>query len=80
MLRPSVRWLETRQERFKTARTDDVKALMDYAIVTSWQAITKAIFPFAIDKDLLKLVRLFNGFKMIPGSRLLKAGDHRMCF
>ena len=75
-----MRWLESRQERFKTARTDDVKALLNYAIVTSWQAIMKAIFPFAINKDLLKLVRLFNGFKMIPGSRPLKAGDHQTCF
>jgi fatty acid synthase subunit alpha, fungi type len=63
------------QEKFKTARTDEVKAPMDYAIVTGWQAIMKAIFPSAIDGDLLKLVHLSNGFKMIPGSRPLKAGD-----
>ncbi len=44
------------QEKFKTARTDEVKAPMDYAIVTGWQAIVKAIFPSAIDGDLLKLV------------------------
>ncbi len=29
----------------------------------------------AIDGDLLKLVHLSNGFKIIPGSRPLKAGD-----
>ena len=48
---------------------------MDYAIATGWQAIMKAISPSAIDGDLLKLVHLSNGFKMIPGSRPLKAGE-----
>ena len=61
------------QERFKTV--DDVKAPMDYAIVTGWQAIMKAVFPSSIDGDLLKLVHLFNGFKMILGAGPLKAGD-----
>jgi acyl dehydratase len=63
------------QEKFKTVRTDEVKAPMDFAIVTGWQAIMKAIFPSAIDGDLLKLVHLSNGFRAIPGSRPLKAGD-----
>jgi acyl dehydratase len=63
------------QEEFKTVRTDEVMAPMDFAIVTGWQAIMKAIFPSAIDGDLLKLVHLSNGFKVIPGSRPLKAGD-----
>jgi len=63
------------QEKFKTARTDEVKAPMDFAIVTGWQAIMKAIFPSSIDGDLLKLVHLSNGFKVVPGSRPLKAGD-----
>ena len=35
----------------------------------------KAIFPSAIDGDLLKLVHLSNGFKIIPGSRPLNAGE-----
>ena len=55
------------QEKFKTVRTDEVKAPMDYAIVTGWQAIMKAIFPSAIDGDLLKLVHLSNGFKIFLG-------------
>jgi len=63
------------QEKFKTVRTDEVKAPMDFAIVTGWQAIMKAIFPSSIDGDLLKLVHLSNGFRVIPGSRPLKAGD-----
>ena len=63
------------QERFKTVRANDVKAPMDYAIVTGWQAIMKAVFPSSIDGDLLKLVHLSNGFKMIAGARPLKEGD-----
>ncbi len=46
---------------------------MDYAIITSWQAIMKVIFPSTIDGDLLKLVHLSNGLKMIPGSRPLES-------
>ena len=63
------------QEKFKTVRTDVVKAPMDFAIVTGWQAIMKAIFPSTIDGDLLRLVHLSNGFKAVPGSNPLKAGD-----
>ncbi|THH15787.1 hypothetical protein EW146_g4747 [Bondarzewia mesenterica] len=63
------------QEAFKTARTDEVKAPMDFAIVTGWQAIMKAIFPTTIDGDLLKLVHLSNGFKVVTGAKALKAGD-----
>jgi fatty acid synthase subunit alpha, fungi type len=62
-------------ESFKSTREDDVKAPMDFAIVTGWQAIMKSIFPEAIDGDLLKLVHLTNGFRTIPGTRPLQAGD-----
>ncbi|KAG2076495.1 hypothetical protein BDR04DRAFT_694370 [Suillus decipiens] len=62
-------------EAFKTARTEIVKAPMDFAIVTGWQAIMKAIFPVPIDGDLLKLVHLSNGFRLIPGAAPLIAGD-----
>ncbi|KAL0953237.1 hypothetical protein HGRIS_004490 [Hohenbuehelia grisea] len=62
-------------ESFKKARTADVKAPMDFAIVTGWQAIMKSIFPSAIDGDLLKLVHLSNGFRMVEGARPLQVGD-----
>jgi fatty acid synthase subunit beta len=48
---------------------------MDFAIVAGWKAITKPIFPRTIDGDLLKLVHLSNGFKMVPGAQPLKVGD-----
>ena len=35
----------------------------------------KAIFPAAIDGDLLKLVHLTNGFRLVKGASPLKAGD-----
>ncbi|TFK75163.1 fatty acid synthase [Pluteus cervinus] len=62
-------------EDFKRARVDSVSAPMDFAIVTGWKAIMKSIFPAAIDGDLLKLVHLSNGFRMVEGARPLQAGD-----
>ncbi|KAL4066936.1 hypothetical protein J3A83DRAFT_4165578 [Scleroderma citrinum] len=65
-------------EAYKLARTSVVKAPMDFAIVTGWQessAIMRAIFPPAIDGDLLKLVHLSNGFRLLPGAESLEAGD-----
>ncbi|KAI1394207.1 beta subunit of fatty acid synthase [Hypoxylon trugodes] len=50
-------------------------APMDFAIVVGWKAITKPIFPCKIDGDLLKLVHLSNGFRMLPGADPLKKGD-----
>ena len=50
-------------------------APMDFAIVVGWKSIIKAIFPKSIDGDLLKLVHLSNGFRMLPGARALKTGD-----
>ena len=62
-------------EAFKSTRTDEVQAPMDFAIVTGWQAIMKAIFPKEIDGDLLKLVHLSNGFRLLPDSRPIAVGD-----
>ncbi|SEI30838.1 YALIA101S01e08768g1_1 [Yarrowia lipolytica] len=52
-----------------------VFAPMDFAIVLGWKAIIKAIFPRAIDADILRLVHLSNGFKMMPGADPLQMGD-----
>ncbi|KAI6168120.1 hypothetical protein EDD17DRAFT_746406 [Pisolithus thermaeus] len=62
-------------EAYKLARANRVKAPMDFAIVTGWQAIMKAIFPPVIDGDLLKLVHLSNGFRLLPGAKPLEDGD-----
>jgi len=40
-----------------------------------FQAIMKSIFPAAIDGDLLKLVHLSNGFRMVDGAKPLQVGD-----
>ncbi|KAI9021639.1 fatty acid synthase [Phycomyces nitens] len=52
-----------------------IYAPMDFAIVVGWKAIIKAIFPKVIDGDLLKLVHLSNGFRLLEGSDLLQVGD-----
>ncbi|WVQ99903.1 hypothetical protein IAU59_007046 [Kwoniella sp. CBS 9459] len=62
-------------ESFKSARNDKISAPMDFAIVLGWQSIMKAIFPSHIDGDLLKLVHLSNGFRMVEGVAPIKAGD-----
>lgn len=62
-------------EAFVERPGKEVFAPMDFAIVVGWKAITKPIFPRAIDGDLLKLVHLSNGFRMIPGAEPLKKGD-----
>jgi fatty acid synthase subunit beta len=62
-------------EAFVDRPSKEVFAPMDFAIVAGWQAITKPIFPRTIDGDLLKLVHLSNGFKMVPGAQPLKVGD-----
>lgn len=43
--------------------------------MVSLQAIMKSIFPAAIDGDLLKLVHLSNGFRMVDGAKCLAVGD-----
>ena len=52
-----------------------VLAPMDFAIVVGWKAITKPIFPRSIDGDLLKLVHMSNGFRMVAGAEPLRQGD-----
>ena len=62
-------------EAFVDRPGKEVLAPMDFAIVVGWKAITKPIFPRSIDGDLLKLVHLSNGFRMVPGADPLKKGD-----
>jgi fatty acid synthase subunit beta, fungi type len=62
-------------EAFVERPGKEVYAPMDFAIVVGWKAITKPIFPRTIDGDLLKLVHLSNGFRMLPGAEPLKKDD-----
>ena len=62
-------------EAFVERPGKEVYAPMDFAIVIGWKAITKPIFPRAVDGDLLKLVHLSNGFRMVPGAEMIKKGD-----
>ncbi|KAF9643911.1 hypothetical protein BDM02DRAFT_3132104 [Thelephora ganbajun] len=62
-------------EVFETTRNERVQAPMGFGIVTGWQAIIKAISPQSIDADLLNLVHLSNGFRMLHGASPLHVGD-----
>jgi fatty acid synthase subunit beta len=62
-------------ELYVERRQKVVYAPMDFAIVVGWKSIIKAIFPKSIDGDLLKLVHLSNGFRMLDGADPLKQGD-----
>lgn len=54
-------------------------APMDFAIVIGWKAIITAIFPKSIDGNILNLVHLSNGYRMLPGATPLKKGDKVTC-
>ena len=62
-------------EAFVERPGKEVLAPMDFAIVVGWKAITKPIFPRSIDGDLLKLVHMSNGFRMVAGAEPLRQGD-----
>ena len=62
-------------EAFVDRPGKEVLAPMDFGIVSGWKAITKPIFPRSINGDLLKLVHLSNGIRMVPGASPLKKGD-----
>lgn len=62
-------------EAFVSRPNKVMYAPMDFAIVTGWKAIIRAIFPKVIDGDILRLVHLSNGFRMFPGAEPLKVGD-----
>ncbi|AMD19951.1 HCL200Cp [Eremothecium sinecaudum] len=62
-------------EDFVKGRGNVLFAPMDFAIVVGWQVLIKAIFPNAIDGDLLKLVHLSNSYRMIPGASPLQEND-----
>ncbi|KAJ1924023.1 fatty acid synthase alpha subunit Lsd1 [Tieghemiomyces parasiticus] len=53
----------------------DLPAPVDFAIVVGWQAIIKALFPRFINGDLLRLVHLGNGFRLVEPAEPLRAGD-----
>ncbi|KAJ9060861.1 fatty acid synthase alpha subunit Lsd1 [Entomophthora muscae] len=62
-------------EAYVDKKQDVLYAPVDFAIVVGWKSIIKAIFPKFIDGDLLKLVHLSNGFKMVEGASPLQSGD-----
>ncbi|BGP41220.1 fatty acid synthase alpha subunit Lsd1 [Rhodotorula kratochvilovae] len=62
-------------ESYKKTYKAGMQVPLDFAIKLSWKAIMKPIFPSEVDGDLLKLVHLSNGFRVLPGAPSLKVGD-----
>ncbi|SGZ13233.1 BQ5605_C028g10557 [Microbotryum silenes-dioicae] len=62
-------------EAYKRSHKKGMQVPMDFAIKLGWKSIMKPIFPSSIDGDLLKLVHLSNGFRVLPGAPALVPGD-----
>ena len=62
-------------DAFTKRGSKQLYAPMDFAIVVAWKALMKPLFAKEIDCDILKLVHLSNGFKMIDGARPIQEGD-----
>ncbi|GAA5926751.1 trifunctional fatty acid synthase subunit FAS2 [Sporobolomyces koalae] len=62
-------------EAYKKSYKTGMQFPMDFAIKLGWKSIMKPIFPNSIDGDLLKLVHLSNGFRVLPGAPVLQPGD-----
>ncbi|KAH9856627.1 fatty acid synthase [Lenzites betulinus] len=62
-------------EAFQSVRNEAPLAPMDFGIVVGWESVITGVFPTAIDGDILKLVHLSNGFRLLNGARPFRAGD-----
>ncbi|MCJ1282192.1 beta subunit of fatty acid synthetase [Xylographa opegraphella] len=62
-------------DAFTKRGSKQLYAPMDFAIVVAWKALMKPLFAKEIDCDILKLVHLSNGFKMIDGVSPIEEGD-----
>lgn len=49
--------------------------MMDFATLVGWKAIVQSILSYLIDGDLLKLVHLVNGFRIVGGQNPLQVDD-----
>ncbi|PGH20055.1 hypothetical protein AJ80_03705 [Polytolypa hystricis UAMH7299] len=50
-------------------------APLDFGVVVGWEALMKPLFSVELDVDLLKLVHLSNGFRILSDSAPIQAGD-----
>ena len=62
-------------DAFTKRGSKQLYAPMDFAIVVAWKALMKPLFAREIDCDILKLVHLSNGFKMIDSASPIAEGD-----
>jgi enoyl reductase-like protein len=61
---------------FRKAHSANVSMPMDFAIVVGWQSVMKVIFLKAMDGDLLRLVHISSGFRMVDDLTTTTAGDN----
>ena len=54
---------------------EELHAPMDFAIVAAWKPLIQPLFSRDVQGDLLKLVHLSNGFRMIADARPIAAND-----
>ncbi|KAJ1899342.1 fatty acid synthase alpha subunit Lsd1, partial [Kickxella alabastrina] len=62
-------------ERYVEHKDGVVYAPMDFAGRACWPMTCKTILPQIVDGDVLNLVHMSNGFRMVDGAEPLKAGD-----
>ena len=62
-------------DAFTKRGSKQLYAPIDFAIVVAWKALMKPLFAREIDCDILKLVHLSNGFKMMDGASPIEEGD-----
>ncbi|KAJ2598230.1 fatty acid synthase alpha subunit Lsd1 [Coemansia sp. RSA 1721] len=62
-------------ERYVEHKSGVVYAPMDFAGRACWPMTCKTILPQIVDGDVLNLVHMSNGFRMVDGAEPLKAGD-----
>ncbi|KAJ1909732.1 fatty acid synthase alpha subunit Lsd1, partial [Mycoemilia scoparia] len=62
-------------ERYVDRNQEFVYAPMDFAIRVGWVPIIQAIFPKFLNGNILNLVHLSNGFRMVEGAEPLRSGQ-----
>ncbi|KAJ2398450.1 fatty acid synthase alpha subunit Lsd1 [Coemansia sp. RSA 2603] len=62
-------------DRYVEHKDGVVYAPMDFAGRACWPMTCKTILPRIVDGDVLNLVHMSNGFRMVDGAEPLKAGD-----
>ncbi|KAJ1936454.1 fatty acid synthase alpha subunit Lsd1, partial [Linderina pennispora] len=74
-IRQFCRVVGNQSDRYVEHNDGIVYAPMDFAGRACWPMTCKTILPKIVDGDVLNLVHMSNGFRMVDGAEPLKAGD-----